>query len=281
VKTWPALLAALLLPACGARTGLDAPPVTLVEPGPLPQYCQGADATSIYVVTEQNTLFRFDPPSAAFTAVGTIGCAAEEGATPFSMAVDHQGTAYVVFNDGELFEVSTADASCAPTSTPVTTGTFTTTFGMGFASDADGLSETLFLAADSDPEQLGTLDTSTFVVTTVGTFSSDVGESELTGTGSGRLFAFGVVSMLNGAHLAELDTTDASVESDTLVPTPENPKAWAFAFWGGDFYFFTSTDNATTTVGRFHPTDGSFDATYAALPNGAVVGAGVSTCAPR
>ena len=65
------------------------------------------------------------------------------------------------------------------------------------------------------------------------------------------------------------------------MPTPQGPDAWAFAFWGGDFYFFTSVGGAPSTVGRFHPADGSFDPVYATLPSGAITGAGVSTCAPR
>ena len=279
------MLAASLLTACGARSGLDAPPVNTVEPGPLPEYCKGADATWIYVVTEENELLRFDPRAAAFTSLGALACpvAAPGGSapTPFSMAVDHRGTAYVVFDDGELFAVSTASASCAPVSPPIDTSAFTTTFGMGFSSNPGGLDETLFLASTSSPGQLGTLDTTTFVAAPVGTFSSDVGEAELTGTGNERLFAFGVVQGLDGAHLAEVDTTDASVITETLVPTPQDPVAWAFAFWGGDFYFFTSVDNASSMVGRLRPSDGSFDPAYATLPGGVITGAGVSTCAPR
>jgi hypothetical protein len=152
---------------------------------------------------------------------------------------------------------------------------------MGFSKDHGGLGETLYLASTASPGRLGTLDTTTFAVHEVGAFTADIGEAELTGTGDGRLFAFGAQPDPVGGHFAEIDGTDGYVESDTLLPTPPLPRAWAFAFWGGDFYFFTSIDAATTTVGRFHPADGSFDATYASLPAGAVVGAGVSTCAPR
>jgi hypothetical protein len=78
-----------------------------------------------------------------------------------------------------------------------------------------------------------------------------------------------------------LEPTSAAVESVTVVATPTQPRAWAFAFWGGDFYFFTSVDGVSSTVGRFHPADGSFDPAYATLPSGAISGAGVTTCAPR
>jgi hypothetical protein len=281
VKTLPGLLAAALLTACGARSSLDAPPEDYVEPGAPPAYCKSATDTAIYVVTEQSDLLRFDPPSATFTPIGTVDCPVMTSTTtPFSMAVDHLGTAYVVFDDGELFEVSTADASCAPTSSPIDASAFTPTFGMGFSADKDGLAETLFLAGTSSPGDLGTLDTSTFVVHDVGAFSSDIGEAELTGTGDGRLFAFGVVQGLAGAHLSEIDEADASILDDKVVPTPQDPDAWAFAFWGGDFYFFTAT-GGPSTVGRFHPADGSFDAAYATAPGETITGAGVSTCAPR
>jgi hypothetical protein len=210
------------------------------------------------------------------------------GAGAFSMAVDHRGTAYVVYGDdsgdGQLFTASTATADCSATSAHVDVGAFTQTFGMGFASNPGGIGETLFLASNSQPGQVGelaTLDTTSFMVSVVGTFSQDIGGVELTGTGDGRLFAFGVGAEADGADLAELQPTTAVVLSDTVVPTPVSLDDWAFAFWGGDFYFFTSTDNATSTVSRFHPADGSFDAAYASLPTGAISGAGVSTCAPR
>jgi hypothetical protein len=282
VNTWPGFLAAALLTGCGARTGLYAPPDDYVDPGPKPRYCQDAADTSIYVVTEQNDLLRFDPPTAAFTTIGAIDCpVTTSGSTPFSMAVDHEGTAYVVFDDGELFTVSTATAACTAPSSPIDSAAFTPTFGMGFTADQGGEGETLFLAGTTTPGQLGTLDTSTFVVGNVGTFSTDVGEAELTGTGGGELFAFGVVQGLAGAHLAQVDPATATVLSDTIVPTPQDPDAWAFGFWGGDFYFFTSVGGVSSTVGRYHPVDGSFDAAYTTVPGGTVTGAGVSTCAPR
>ena len=185
------------------------------------------------MVTEQNELWRFDPPSAAFTLVGAISCPVEaSGSTPFSMAVDHHGTAYVVFDDGELFTVSTATAACTPSSAPLDTSAFTPTFGMGFTADPGGLGETLYLAGTTSPGQLGTLDTSTFVAQPIAAFSSDIGEAELTGTGDGRLFAFGVDPMLSGSHLAEIDKANAAILSDTVVPTPSSPSALGLRLLG-------------------------------------------------
>jgi hypothetical protein len=53
--------------------------------------------------------------------------------------------------------------------------------------------------------------------------------------------------------------------------------AYAFAFWGGDFYVFTGTEG-TTTVTKWDPAAGT-ESFHATLP-ATIVGAGVSTCAP-
>ncbi len=57
---------------------------------------------------------------------------------------------------------------------------------------------------------------------------------------------------------------------------------WAFGFWGGEFYLFTTntTDpSLSSIVTRFDPGDQS-QVTVASLPE-TIVGAGVSTCAPQ
>src|SRR6185503_15224882 len=93
--------------------------------------CEDAGVTYIYVMTEENQLLSFYPPTLGFTGIGKIDCPADPGATPFSMAVDRAGIAYVVFNDGELFRVSTLTASCKPTGFTINQNGFPTVFGMG------------------------------------------------------------------------------------------------------------------------------------------------------
>ena len=55
--------------------------------------------------------------------------------------------------------------------------------------------------------------------------------------------------------------------------------AWAFAYWGGDFYVFTSFGSGSR-VTRFNTTTKAI-ATVANFTTGQIVGAGVSTCAPQ
>jgi len=177
--------------------------------------------------------------------------------------------------------VSTATAACAATSFQVGQGGFNKTFGMGFSSNSNDPGETLFVAEAATTERLATIDTTTLALSVVGPFSTPLGKAELTGTGDARLFAFGVQdTAIVGSHLAEIDKSTAMVISDTVLPTVGvGIVAWAFAFWGGDFYFFTSKTNGASTVTRYHPDDGTV-ADVATLDK-TIVGAGVSTCAPQ
>src|ERR1019366_5873324 len=104
-----------IVAACGARTGLyvpvdqdvavvpdakgeDAlPPIDVFLPPDAPNACPDAGSTLVYVITSQNVLLSFYPPTAAFTTIGTIACPVTPVDTPFSMAVDHNGVAYVAF----------------------------------------------------------------------------------------------------------------------------------------------------------------------------------------
>ena len=105
------------------------------------------------------------------------------------------------------------------------------------------------------------------------------GAPELTGTGDAHLWAFfpnvspPLVSELNKQN----GMTLRSFQAPTLMG---QPTAWAFAFWGGDFWIFLQRQNeASTTVYRMNGTTG---AVTTPIPNSGrrIVGAGVSTCAP-
>ncbi len=267
---------------------LDAPADVLADaPADVMAYdCQDAGVTYIYLIGNHQQLLRFDPSTLQSSTIGTLSCpVVTSTATPYSMAVDRQGIAWVVFTDGELFRVSTASASCEATGFQVGQGGFSTEFGMGYSSDTGDPGETLFVAGNMSME-LATLDTSTLTIAPLGAFSTPIGEAELTGTGSGQLYAFGLVvadGMTSALHLAQVDKATAGVLADVFV-TVESGSAqifdWAFAYWGGDFYFFTSTDGKTTIVSRYRP-GGPPALPVVATIGSAIVGAGVSTCAPH
>jgi len=311
-RLWPLLVCA----SCGARSGLpgpdhtsdagapdataDAPPDVVTDAQPdvatdapqdvaveappdvmPPSSCEDAGTTYVYVITEQQLLYRFDPSSSTASGVGTLDC--PSNTIPFSMAVDRQGTAYVLYRDGHLFRVSTATAKCEPTSfEPAQLGW--KRFGMAFVASPGGDDETLFVAESSYQAPslgLAKLDIQSLSLGFIAPFSGSLGNAvELSGTGEGRLFAFALPAAGTGSTLAEVDPVDATVSNKVAIPLGNFNSSFAFAHWGGDFYLFTSVGpSAPTTITRYQPSDGSLVA-VAQLAN-TVVGVGVSTCAPQ
>jgi hypothetical protein len=250
--------------------------------------CPDAAATLIYVVTSDNQLYSFYPPNAAFTRIGFLACPAMGNATPFSMAVDKKGTAFVVFGDGELFQVSTATAACIPTGYAMNQDGIST-FGMSFVGNPSGTGDTLYIAADTLPAGsdgiLATIDTTSLLLSPIGAFNPQtVSGAELTGTGDGRLFAFYAINGNTSSAVAQIDPMTATVlANNDLSNLPQynvsnNMGGWAFGFWGGSFYLFTSPTGTGSLVTQFDPADLS-QTNVANLPE-TIVGAGVSTCAP-
>jgi hypothetical protein len=269
----------------GPRGGQDAAiDVPLIDATPRPDVdrtdCPDADATFVYVVTQQNELFSFYPPDLSFKFIGNLVCPSG-GATPFSMAVDRRGVAYVLYEDGQLYRVSTATAACVPTTFAVAQDGFST-FGMGFASDVGGAAEKLYVTDndfDGRLRGLGAIDTTTFKLGFIGSFGTQMTRSELTGTGDGRLFAFWPDTNGFGAsHLSELSKTTGQIIAQTNLPVGQANDAFAFAFWGGDFWIFTSSGGGSD-VNRYRPLDGT--TTTTTTHPSTIVGAGVSTCAPQ
>jgi len=314
VLVWLAAVGAGAVVSCGSRTGLfsddlvatttngphtfneagrdgepdatllDALPPVDVQPKPDVDRtdCPDADATYVYVVTSQNELFSFYPPTLTFRFIGNLVCPAKAGETPFSMAVDRKGKAYVVYTDGSLFAVSTATAACTSTAWKPQVGTFTT-FGMGFASEMGGPTERLYIAdsngVNATSRGLATIDVTSFALNVIGPFSPPLPRAELTGTGDGRLYAFWPDTAVGtGSHLAEIEKATAKVVAMTNLPVAERNDAFAFAFWGGDFWIFRSPSGPSDVV-RFRPADGTTQK-LTTHPS-TIVGAGVSTCAPQ
>jgi hypothetical protein len=238
--------------------------------------CTDPSITYIYVVSESGHMYSFRPATGSFAMIGTLDCPASAG-TPFSMGVDRKGNAYVIYSGGSLFKVSASTAKCEAAGFAPGDQGFTR-FGMGFSTDQSGPSEKLWLAASGlDPylesPKLGWLDVQTWKLTTVALLN-DSG-MELTGTGDGRLYGF----FDDGyqAHLVQLDKKTGTYVDDRVLDGVTAGSAWAFAFWGGDFWFFTAPVGYST-VTRYH--DGKTQK-VAELPGEAIVGAGVSTCAPE
>jgi len=258
-----------------------------------------ASAKLVYVVDSNNMLSQFDPTTKVFTDLGQLSCPAPTGYTPFSMGVDRNSQAYVLYVkqstttngavDGtKLYKVDTTSATLTCVATTFNPGNLKE-FGMGFSTTtAGGSIDQLFIAGGSnvDPtatSALNTLDVSTYTPTAVG---SVTGSPELTGNANSELWGFfpdasnqkiEQINKTTGLADHTFPLTDSSFVGD--------PRAWAFAFYGGDYWIFLEKDNSggfnpetNTTVYQVSDTGVLKGKTNA--PGHTIVGAGVSTCAP-
>ncbi|HWU86937.1 MAG TPA: hypothetical protein VN253_06665 [Kofleriaceae bacterium] len=239
------------------------------------------EAKLVYVVDDDGRLSQFDPPTKTFHDLGSLSCPAPLSATPFSMGIDRDANAWVLYSNGELFRVETKNnLACTKAAwSPSTAGL--KVFGMGFSTDvAGGTADTLFIAGGSGPtapkSTLAQLDLATFQPATRGMVT---GWPELTGTGSAELWGF--FPATSGARVVRLDkTTGGTLQTYSLDSLAGDPRAWAFAFHGGDFWVFLKKDfEDDTTVYQVNGMTGAI--TGSTLATGrSIVGAGVSTCAP-
>ena len=279
--------AAAAAPAAAARRRAAA--------APAPTAARDA-AKLIYVIDQDNTLSSFKPDQtditkSVFTDIGKLSCNAGGSYQPFSMSVDRTATAWVEYVNqlaglggasNKLFKVSTADASCTATTFAAGQQGFNE-FGMGFVANSSGSTdETLFIAGGGSvggASNLGTLDVGTLMITKGNSLS---GDPELTGTGLGDLWGFfPVVSGGGGRRLrraARQDHRHRIEQHDLARPAGTGQaSAWAFGFYGGDFWVFLAQGSGATTV--YHVTMTGVKDSLDTMTRH-IVGAGVSTCAP-
>jgi len=267
--------------------------------------CSADGVDLIYVVDDANNLLSFDPRligtgPGPFHLVGRLSCPAgaplpdfaTTTATPFSMGVDRDAVAWVLYNSGEIFNVSTANAACTATSfvKQQNVGRRWDVFGMGFVTDAaGGDTEKLWIGGGNADAMvggdLGYLTPGALTVNRVGALSATVEYSpELTGLGDATLWGF--YPGTSQAFVQQIDKATGGGTGNRLsIPggLGGTVTAWAFAQWGGKFYVFVTTADflgtETSTVRTLDRTTGAYAQVITNSPY-RVVGAGVSTCAP-
>jgi hypothetical protein len=259
-----------------ATIGDTTPPPGFEEDSGAPKSDCAERAKLVYVIADSGDLYSFDPASLVFQLIGRPSC---PGGTPNSMAVARDGTAWVNYTDGRLYEVNTVDASSTATSfVPLQAG-FTERFGMGYSSDSKGSSaETLFIADVLGRRGLAKVDLTTLAVTPIGAFSGDLAVGgELTGNADGDLWGF--FSTQPSFTFAKIDKTGAQT-SDVLPLNGVTAAYYAFSYWGGDFWFYTADFVGTTNVTRMETQKNNQLSVVLTNIGFRIVGAGVSTCAP-
>ena len=243
-----------------------------------------AAAELVYVFGLDDNIYSFDPPSKVFTQVATPDCPTT--GQPNSMAIDRDLVAwlnYFDFNGGGIYTFDLKKGTGCQLAIDLPPGF--TQIGMGFSSDAVGsTAETLYVDGIGGGG-LARVDMATMSLVTIGAFGNDpnlTGQSaELTGTGDAKLY--GYFTTFPNVRVAQVDKLTGNILSDNELPGVAPPSDWAFSFWGGDFYLYAapgSNTSGNSSVIHYNPTTSLVEPTYVADVGFAIIGAGVSTCAP-
>lgn len=258
--------------------------------GKCEQTCEDDNTKLIYLVSTSNDFLSFDPrklPKDPFHRIGTLKCPHEGFGSPFSMSVDRNGIAWVLYGDGRMFKVHITDAKCeATTYQPFTSGALT--FGMGFSTDKPGGdSEKLYIAANDSTFDLSSIDTKDLAPKHIGRLAAAEDQNpELTGTSEARLFGF-YPSFSAPSFVQEINRNTGGAIGKKLFLGSEplgEISAYAFAQWGGVFYIFATVSDEfgdqNSTVRTIDGTTGKYR-TIMSHVGFRISGAGVSTCAPE
>jgi len=186
-----------------------------------------------------------------------------------------------------VFPVDPTATGLPCTATSVTPLSSMLEFGMGFSTDtAGGTTDKLYIAGSNDAStttnaQLATLDVATMMTTTIpgGTVT---GSPELTGNANAELWGF--FPDATNPKISQINKATGALISPAALPQQlkGQPAAWAWAFYGGDYWIFLAKANGTsadpTIVYQVSPTGQLKGMTP--TTGRRIVGAGVSTCAP-
>ena len=202
----------------------------------------------IVVLSDEAELYTYSPALDTFTYLTDVICPEDQ---PYSMAIDRSGLAWIQFaSDANVYTFDPKDpAPCQFAGISAKPAGFDY-FGLSFAHDGPGNTcDHLFLMNYSGDGPftegpglgaLGVVDPDSLLVTDLGPTDYDGGE--LAGTGEGRLFAF---AGAEPAKLVEFDKSTAAPLGVLPLTGLRKTRASAFAFHGGDAWFFTENVAAT------------------------------------
>jgi len=246
----------LLLAACGSPPLIDAGslpvPVDagvdagrdagreLLDGGPHCGCTPGLHGERIYLVGAEGGLHTFDPVTLETELVVGPACASVD--SPFSLAIAPSGLAWILYSSTRrMLTIDVNALAACEDSGYLPTLAELPLFGMSFV-DRGGCSSLYAFSYSGDGPfregpDLGVLARIDGDPPRAAVLSSiDYDGGELAGTGDGRLFAF---TGDRPAKLVELDPDDGAALETFPLERFHTTLSSAFAFFGGDIYFFT------------------------------------------
>lgn len=294
--SWVIRGVAVLLAACGARSGLpwgESQPVgtagTPSVPRDLALTCPDQPNGIYLLAWLTQEIYRFDPATLSTEPLGSVSC----GENLASMEIARNGDAYASSAvSGRLYRINIPALTCEETPFDHTQ-LWGMTFGLAFVFDDSPAGETLYVADRSTygtAVWLSVLDLSTYELRQVGIFDPDNAASEITGTGDGRLYGLTNISGPN-PQLRLLEVDPSTAEATPIVPLPSQGPVGPqdFTYFEGSFYFFIreltlspplsdEPMESATTVFRYRLGDDAPESIGTIEIR--VLGAAVSSCAP-
>jgi hypothetical protein len=232
-----------------------------------------ADTPTAYLVSEDQEVLRFDPPSMIATSLGFTTCPAANS-SPYVMTASRAGTLYVLYTDWSLYAVDPQTLTC--TKTAWVAGQLGFPGDVGIAVSRTRGAEALYvLGAQGGKSTLARSDLDTFALTKVGLvtpapsgypldFQADVYD---------RLFG-----LSQSGLLAQIDPATAQLIGEDPIPGFSPKTSWSLLAWGREVYAFTGARAEGSTVLRYDLT--SKKVTASAHVAASIVGASAPPCTP-
>lgn len=225
----------------GADAGIDAAIDTAIDGGEACECLEGPHLDHIYLISDDGEIWTYDPDGDEYEFVVGPVCA---GATPYSMAVDTAGVAWINLIDSMgVMNLDLLDPGGCTESPYVRTNPDFGLFGMSFASNSatDFCSDLYVMTYSGDGEfnegpdlgLLGVIDPASGDIRELATTNFDGGE--LTGTGDGRLFGF---AGDDPVKLVEYDRATGALLDTIELTGVQKTNASAAAFYAGDIWLF-------------------------------------------